>query len=579
MTNRPDPAGNDTFSTADITAQLERILSSDGFSDAPRLRQFLDYVVNETLSGRADHIKGLSIAYDVFKRENPTDAQDSTIVRVEAGRLRRRLQDYYLKEGRQDPVRIEIPKGGYVPLFEEMAPTTEDAAADEPAFEPPRARRPGSAKKGILAFVVVVLALFAFFRVFVLLNNEDLPVGNNTLATKPAIAVLPFTDATTDTSGNTFATGLTEDIITDLSSLSSIDVIALSSVLPYRETNISPAQIAAELNVTHILRGSIRGSLEQLRVTTELFNASTGRQVWAKRFDRIPGNELALEGELSLQVVEGMAVSLQGEQLGRLGKSHIQNTEAYSLYKQAMNLANPPSDPRRLRVAGRVFNEVITAAPDFAGGYAGAAYIHAFLAWWGHTESPDEDIQQAYVLANKALELDPDFGLAHSALAFTYMHNREFDKALAASSDAIRVQPNDPYVSAYHGFILCANEQPEEGLPFAKRAIRLDPVFPRTPYRNILGIISFHAGHYREALDAFVRSDELGGPRSAGLLAYQAATYVLLGRDQEARTSIDLLSSYNGDHDWMGWLHLAYKNGQYAEQVLQPLAEFERNLK
>jgi tetratricopeptide (TPR) repeat protein len=312
-----------------------------------------------------------------------------------------------------------------------------------------------------------------------------------------------------------------------------------------------------------------------LRVTTELFAADSGRQTWAERFDRKLDNELALQGELSLKVIEGMAVSLQDAQLNRLGSRPIQNVEAYSLYKQAMNLANPPSDPRRLRVAGRVFNEVIAAAPDFAGGYAGAAYIHAFLAWWSHTDSPDEDTQKAFALANRALELDPDFGLAYSALAFAHLRNRDFDKALTASREAISVQPNDPYVAIYHGFILCANGQPEEGLPFATRAIRLDPVFPRTPYRNILGLIYFHAGRYQEALDSFLRSDELGGPRNPAMLAYQTASYALLGRDQEARTSMDLLSNFNGGFDWKGWFHRAYKNEQYAEQVLQPLAQFE----
>ena len=167
--------------------------------------------------------------------------------------------------------------------------------------------------------------------------------------------------------------------------------------------------------------------------------------------------------------------------------------------------------------------------------------------------------------------------MAYSTLAFVYLHNRNFDKTLTASREAIRVQPNDPYVTVYHGFILCANGQPEEGLPFAKRAIRLDPVFPRTPYRNILGVIYFHTGRYQEALDSFMRSDELGGPRSPGLLAYQAATYARLGRDQEARTSFDLLTNYNGSFDWKGWLYRAYKNEQYAEQVLQPLSEFERD--
>jgi TolB-like protein len=579
MTSDTHPANNDAFSPEGVTEQLDRILSSDTFTDAPRLQQFLDYVVNETLHGRSSHIKGFTIAHDVFKRANPIDAQDSTIVRVEAGRLRRRLKDYYTEEGKQDPIHIRIPKGGYVPVFEELPPPTEENADDKPATRPPGTRRPSSSRTGILAFIAIMLALFALFRIFNLLDNENLPGGNNALPTKPAIAVLPFVDTTTDRSGTSLATGLTEDIITDLSSLDSIDVIALSSVLPYRGTTMPPQQIATELNVSHILRGSIRGNVNQLRVTTELFDANSGRQVWADRFDRKLENELSLERELSLKVIEGLATSFRGEELDRLQRHrNIQNNEVHSLFKQAMNLANPPSDPHRLRTAGRVFSEVIEIAPDFAGGYAGAAYIHAFLVWWGHSESADEDTQKAVALANKALELDPDFGLAYSALAFTYLHSRDFDKALTASRQAIRVQPNDPYVAAYHGFILSANGQPEEGIPFAIRAIRLDPVFPRTPYRNILGVIYFHAGRYQEALDSFVRSDELGGPRSPGLLAYKAATYALLGREQEARVSFDLLTNYNGDFDWKDWLHRANKNEQYAEQVLQPLAEFERDL-
>lgn len=301
MESSSHPDSDAAFSPESITTQLDRILAGETFADAPRLRQFLAYVVNETLGGRSRHIKDFSIAHDVFHREHPGDAQDSTLVRVEAGRLRRRLEDYYLKEGQLDPIRIRIPKEGYVPLFEEPPPTTAENADDRPAFEPPRARRPRSTRTGVLVIVAILLAAFALFRVFMLLNNEHLPAGNNTSATKPAIAVLPFVDTTLDTSGGSLATGLTEDIITDLSSLDRLDVIALSSVLPYRDTSIPPQQIATELNVTHLLRGSIRGSVDQWRLTTELFDAHTGRQIRVERFDRTPENELALQEELSLK--------------------------------------------------------------------------------------------------------------------------------------------------------------------------------------------------------------------------------------------------------------------------------------
>jgi TolB-like protein/tetratricopeptide (TPR) repeat protein len=554
-----------------VKNQLERILRSDEFADTPRLQEFLSYVVDETLQGREDRIKGFTIAHDVFHRDDPDDAQSTPIVRVEAGRLRRRLDDYYQGEGQRDPLRIQIPKGGYVPRFDRVATETEQAPPGRPAPDPGHRSRPDGTQWAIFGVVAAVALLAAMF-----LWPGSPPATPDVFTGKPAIAILPFEDMTTDQSGVTMANGLTEDIITDLSRVSSIDVIAWSSVRLFGEKTVSDDEIGSALNVSHVLRGSIRGAEEQLRVTAQLFEVKTGRQIWAERFDRTPGNELALQDALALKVVEGMSVRLREDQSILSGNTRIMNSEAYSLYKQALNLANPPADPRRLRVANRAFHEVIKTAPDFAGGYAGVAYTHAFLAWWGHSENPEEDIEKALTFADQALALDPDFGIAHSAVAFAHMTHRDFEQALAASLNAIRAEPNDPYVSSYHGFIVCANGQAEEGIPFAQRAIRLDPVFPRTPFRNILGIIYFHAGQYQEALDAFQRNLDLGGPRSPGLLAYQAATYATLGRTEEARATLDLVNMYGDNFDWEGWLRRAFREEHEVERVLRPLRELDK---
>ena len=114
------------------------------------------------------------------------------------------------------------------------------------------------------------------------------------------------------------------------------------------------------------------------------------------------------------------------------------------------------------------------------------------------------------------------------------------------------------------------NARQTEGTP--------DPVFPRTPYRNILGLIYFHADHYQEALDWFERSDALGGPHNPAMLAYRAANYALQDREQEARSILALLNKHDGAFDWKDWLYRVYKNERYAEQVLQPLRELESNL-
>jgi|GEM_PF-6785152 len=171
MTSNTNPGNHVAFSPQIITAQLDLILSSDTFADAPGLRKFLGYVVNETLSGCTAHIKDITIAHDVFQRKNLIDGQDSASVRVEADRLRRHLKEYYVKEGQQDPIRIRIPKGDYVPLFEVKARETEEDTQDRPAAEPPRARRRRFTRTGILAFIAIMLTLLALFRIFNLLDN------------------------------------------------------------------------------------------------------------------------------------------------------------------------------------------------------------------------------------------------------------------------------------------------------------------------------------------------------------------------------------------------------------------------
>lgn len=570
---------SDGFSGTQLRTQLDRILSSQTFRGSPRLHEFLRYVVNETLEGNAKRIKGFTIATEVFQRTEPEDAQTSTIVRVEAGRLRRLLADYYRLEGEADPIRIDIPKGAYVPSFEPVSIDMKEPPHPRTATANP-AKTSTHSYLWLLAPAILVTSIFIALSFFYLrppaTRSIEQAGATAIVSTKPAIAVIPFEDATQDASGQSVAIGLTEDIITDLVTVRNIDVIALSSVLPYRGKEVASEQVVAELDVSHILRGSIRGTRDRLRITMQLIEVSSGREIWAHRADRNLENELEISEELALKVTEGLVESFPGQHLTPIALMEpIQNSEARARFKQAMNLANPPSDPRRLRAAGRVFSEVMDAAPEFAGGYAGSAYIYAFLAWWGHSESADEYTQKALALANKALELDPNIGLAYSALAFTHLNTRDFDAALTASSDAIRVQPNDPYVSIYHAFILCANGQPEQGLAFAKRAIRLDPIFPRTPYRNILGVLHFHLGQYQQALDAFQRNTDIGGPRSPGLLAYNVAAYALLGRKQEAKISFALLNSYNESFNWRAWLRRSLKNEQDANRVLQPLSELE----
>ena len=560
----------------DVHNELSKVLSSKTFADSPRLQEFIHYVVEETLAGRAGGIKGVAIAREVFHRDDADDAQTSNIVRVEAGRLRRRLEDYYSQEGTEDQIRIKIPKGGYVPNFERLAddpnattPNTQTQIKSKPAF---------IFSKTHLG--IAILALFSFITVLQITispaNHEQASLtkqtSNNFTLNTPAIAVLPFEDFTQDSNATSLAAGLTEDIITDLAKLSGIDVIAPTSILHYKSKPTPITQIGQELNVSHILRGSIRGTDTQLRVTAQLYETQSGHQVWAERFDRQLGNELSLQDELARNVVQSLSLNLQ--EYESIPKSGAINPEAYALFKQAMHLGNPPSDPGRIKVALRAFERVIELDPDYAGGYAGAAYMYSFRVFWGHTKSIDEEMNKAVELADRSLSIDPQFGLAYSAKAFIHISRKEYDKAIAVSQRAVDIQPNDPYVMAYHGVILCFSGQAQAGIEYAQRALRLDPLYSRTPYLNILGVIYYQTGHYQLALDAFLRSFERGGPNAPGIQAMRAATFYSLGRHNDAITTMELLAMHNGGFSLEGyeaWLHRAFKNDLDIQKIIQPL--------
>lgn len=328
--------------------------------------------------------------------------------------------------------------------------------------------------------------------------------------------------------------------------------------------------IQAELGVSHVLYGSVRGTPEKLRVTAQLYQTQSGKQIWAERFDRELTNILVLQDELATKIVESTSAGFDAADRSRARTQPDLKTEAYALYKQALNLMNPPNDLGRIMTARKAFQRVIEMAPDYAGGYAGAAYTHAFIAFWGRSKTPDEELKRAQELLDRALQLDAYSGLAFSTQAIIFMTQREYDKALIASGKALQAQPNDPYVAVYHAAVLLSSGQAGNGIEYARRALRLDPLSPRTPYLNILGMAHFHAGEYREALDAMQRNIDRGGPFGAHIEAYVTAVHALLGDASTAREHLQALNMYPDDFSWRDWLRRWHKAPEESERVLMP---------
>src|SRR5262245_35972301 len=218
-----------------IREQLYRILSSGLFLQTRRRQRFLEYLVNETLAGRSERLKGYTIALEVFSRPTTFDPVVDPLVRVEAARLREKLNQYYEADGRSDPIRIALPKGTYTPHIE--------------------FRQSPTAERG--------------------LNRQG-----------PVIAVLPFVNLSGDPKQEYFSDGLTEDIMTELSRSRDLQLLARNTTFQYKGRAVDVAKLGRELGARYVLEGSVRRTDDRLRVTAQLSDTETGTHVWADRFDR-----------------------------------------------------------------------------------------------------------------------------------------------------------------------------------------------------------------------------------------------------------------------------------------------------
>lgn len=563
----------------DIQRELMRVVDGRVFAGSQRLRAFLIYIVEESINGRASEIKGFTIAQDVFSRADPEDAQNSTIVRVEAGRLRRRLIEYYADEGRKNPVRIDVPKGSYVPHFRFVAVEQPELGLGKPSTPEVRTaalwKNPPVVIAGMLITVIIVAV--ALLTTQWMRDNSDVqaPITRASAPTpesKPSIAVLPFDDRTENGIAALMAAGLTEDIVTDLSRLSVLDVIAQSSVVYLENQNLGPQEIAETLRVSYVLRGSIRGTAANQRVTAQLYETRTGRQVWAERFDRDLNDRLTTQDELASRIVRGISAGLGDIQALRIPTRYFPSDEARVLYRQAMSFMNPPSDSGRVSLGRQAFQRAIEIDPDYASAYAGLAYSYGFTVLFGHSESPTTDLQQATNLAEQALSRDPSTGLALTTLAFVELIRGNYFDAVAISRSAVDIQPGDPYINSYHAYILAADGLATEGIAHAEHAMRLDPLAVRGPHLNILGFVNYYAGEYQHSLDAYLENKVRGGPFMAGHQAYIVAAYAALGRTDEARKLLDYLDEL-GENWAAGPLLHRFRRPEDAEKLFDQIRE------
>lgn len=329
------------------------------------------------------------------------------------------------------------------------------------------------------------------------------------LPTRPSIAVLPFENLSTDKGQEFFAAGITEDIITDLSKISGIFVVAGRSTRTYKGKAVRIQRVAEELGVRYVLSGSVRRAGDKLRITARLVDAIKGNHLWSGRYDRQVKDVFTVQTDVTRRVVRAMAVTLKSRERDRVFQKYVTNIDAYDVWQQARSIVEVPSRTNILK-GEALFKRAIELDPKFAGGYAGLSFNHSVKARFGYGASREEEIKLAVALAKKAIEVDPDFAWSHIAMAGAHLAAGRHDAAVDAAERALAIQPGGYETNLFMGFYLIWAMRSAQAVKHLEVANRLN----RVPvYRDItfLGIAYMADGSYAKAEAAFLRARKLVG--------------------------------------------------------------------
>jgi serine/threonine-protein kinase len=458
---------------------LEKILSSPEFVRNDRLSKFLRFVVEQCLEGKAAELKESLVGIEVFGRRAGFDPRQDSVVRTEAAKLRARLSKYYAGEGATDAVVIELPKGGYSPLFRE-AGAVRDAGASSSGDDPsPPGRRIWRAVA--LAGIGVVLAATAWRWI---IQHKSVPIP---------IAVLPLNSLSQDPANDYFADGLTDEIIRNLSILDGLAVRSQTSSFAFKGKPRNVREAGQQLAVDYILEGSVLRVGQQLRINTQLVRVRDDLPIWSGKFDREFTDVFAIQEEISLGIVNRLRLKLD-----RGRRRYETSAEAYDLYLRARALTLRPGLVGYDDSIGPL-EEAIARDPSFAPAYAGLAAAHAFRAGQFRFDIADE-VSKMRAAAEKAIQLDPMLAEAQEALGMAYARDAQWDQAERSFRRAIELDPNRSMSYDHFAFfLLWPLGRIQEAIQQMRVAEKADPLSPAV--RHDLSYVLIPAGRYQEAAD------------------------------------------------------------------------------
>ena len=511
------------ISVALVATELARIESSATFRRSPRHQQLLRYLVTRTLVGDAARLKESVVAVEVFGRDPARfDPQKDTTVRVEARRLRQKLTRFYAREGGDCALAIRLDAGGYVPTFELR------------------------------------------------------PLAG--LADLPSLLVLPFVNLSGDAALDAWCDALTDETIDALVQLPRLKVVARTTSFSFKGRHDDVRGIAREVGVRTLLEGSVQSRGDGRRVVAQLIDGATGIHLWSHAFEADGADDVhRVVHALARAIVRGLSLQAGVPALSRAAQRISDDAEARDCYQRGRYLLGRHTRSA-YHDATALFDRAIEREPSFA--LAWAAKAQACIGLYGMAMAPDPQmVDAARTAVARALELDPELGVAHAAAStLSLAHDRNFARAERAALEAIRYAPGHAYVhhnyawtllfaarfaEAEHEFSIARELDPLDPMlrthhalvdfyrrDFERSAKALRGVLEMEPSNLVARVLCASSllgmGAFDEALAAFERIDAEVPADSIGALGIVQA-HALAGRAVAARAAFDALRARFGD--------------------------------
>ncbi len=557
----------------------------------------LRYVVERSLAGSPP--KEFEIAVEALGRGAEYDPEVDATVRVEAGRLRNRLREYYDTAGEQDPIFIDVPKGGYGAVFasRESASKTLVPDSEQPSHAELTAsaisnpQLPASPEAASQAKQSGLQSLWAWRSewsrlpsmkgwakwliaagVFIVLAAATLAwhAGRKRPAVGPiqSLAILPLQNLSGNQQEEYFVDGLTDALITELAHTPGLRVVSRTSIMQYKGNRKSLQQIASELDVDAVVEGSVVQSGNRVRITAQLIDAREDRHLWTQSYEEPMTDILILQDN----VVREITLQTQAALTPRGGRVHAQriNPAAYDAYLRGLYFLNQ----RDVAKSVTYFKQAVALDSTYAAAYARLAEALITQGVGSGGARPQEQ-SEALAAAKHAIVLDPESGEAYAALGLVEINfGKDWQAAGRDLEKGILLSPGNSLAEMYYSIYLDAMDRPQEAVSHMRRALQLDP---RSFLMNRqLGTTLYFARHYDEALYYLHRALEIEPIRASYALAWITRSYELASRwDDAERTDLQQLA-YTFTEAELARLSVAYQRGGWKAYQAAKIDLIER---